>query len=198
MIALELLERYGAKEVRIARGETLFQVGDMARFYFQIVTGEIKMNNYNDEGREFVQGIFSAGRSFGEPPLFADFEYPANAVAIVDCVLMCLPRKEFKSLLLENPEVHLELTSILATRLHYKATMAANASIEEAHLRILTLLDYLKDSVYKVPGKHTWEVNLTRQQIADLCGLRVETVIRILKQLSAQGAVAIVNREVWR
>jgi hypothetical protein len=42
------------------------------------------MNNYNLDGKEFIQGIFREGQSFGEPPLFADVKYPANAEAILD------------------------------------------------------------------------------------------------------------------
>jgi hypothetical protein len=30
------------------------------------------MNNFNDEGREFIQDFFYANHSFGEPPIFLD------------------------------------------------------------------------------------------------------------------------------
>lgn len=36
------------------------------------------MININPEGKEFVQGTFGAGQSFGEPPLFHTL-YPASA-----------------------------------------------------------------------------------------------------------------------
>ena len=55
-------------------------------------------------------------------------------------------------------------------------------SMYDAGHRIITLIDFLK----KRDG-HTdklYEVTLTRQQIADLTGLRVETVIRAIRVLS--------------
>ena len=198
MIDHEILLEAGAQEVELDKQETLFQIGDSARYYFQIVSGEIKMNNFNGEGQEFVQAIFSKGESFGEPPLFGDFPYPANAVAISNAKLLRLPKEKFLQLLTQHPKISLQFNAVLAKRLHYKATIAANNSIEDARLRILTVLDFLKDNVYKVEGKHTYLVEFTRQQIANLTGLRVETVIRTLKQLDAAGEVVIRDRKVWR
>jgi CRP-like cAMP-binding protein len=36
------------------------------------------MFNSNDEGKEFTQGYFCNGQSFGEPPLFIDDEISCN------------------------------------------------------------------------------------------------------------------------
>lgn len=36
-------------------------------YYFQIAEGSIKMVSVNDIGKEFIQGTFKAGDSFGEP-----------------------------------------------------------------------------------------------------------------------------------
>ena len=41
-------------------------------------------------------------------------------------------------------------------------------------------------------------VEITRQQIADLTGLRVETVIRAIKSLEKKGEVTIKDRKVYR
>jgi len=41
------------------------------------------MNNFNDEGKEFIQSIFKKGDSFAEPSLFINCIYPANAEALI-------------------------------------------------------------------------------------------------------------------
>ena len=53
------------------------------------------MCNYNDDGREFIQGIFYNDQGFGEPPLFIDQLYPANAVAVEDTEIIYLPKNNF-------------------------------------------------------------------------------------------------------
>ena len=50
-------------------------------FYYQVVEGSVRMANMNDDGKEFIQGIFKQGESFGEPVLFIDMPYPATAIA---------------------------------------------------------------------------------------------------------------------
>ena len=198
MIEDSLLVKYGAIEKRYTKDETVFFKNDAPRFYFQVISGEIKMNSFNEAGKEFIQGIFSAGRSFGEPPLFGDFDYPANAVAMEDSTVYVLRKELFHSLLLENPQVHLKFTEVLANRLYYKATMASGNLNNTAEERVLKLIDYLKFQVYKIPVDDLYEVELTRQQIADLTGLRVETVIRALKKMDKGGEISIQNRKVYR
>lgn len=198
MIDGSLLIKYGASVKRYAKDEIIFLKDDLPRFYFQVISGEVKMNSYNESGKEFIQGIFSAGRSFGEPPLFGDFNYPASAISIDETAVYVLRKELFQNLLLENPTIHLQFTEVLANRLYYKATMASGHSSNNAEERIIQLIDYLKFHVYKIPANELYQVELTRQQIGDLTGLRVETVIRVLKKMEKQNEIQIRNRKVYR
>jgi len=198
MINNDLLIQFGAKLASFDKGEVLFNQGDMPRYYFQIFSGAVKMNNFNDEGKEFVQGLFAEGDSFGEPPLFLKDNYPANAVAIVSSKVFLLPKEKFMELLMAHPQIHLNITISLAKRLYYKSIMASEISSQEPEHRVLKLIDYFKTKVNKVPANDKYKVEITRQQIADLTGLRVETVIRSIKSLEKKGELAIINRKVFR
>jgi CRP-like cAMP-binding protein len=197
MIDENLLLNYGAKRVPFSKGDQLFREGESALNFYQVASGEIKMNNYNEDGKEFIQGIFSIGQSFGEPPLLANVKYPANAEAISDAEVFQLSKEQFLELLSSNPKVHLKITETLAKRLYYKAIMVSEISSQEPEHRILRIIDYLKH-VDKVDGKFTYRLNLTRQQLADLTGLRVETVIRATKSLEKKGELQIKKRKVYR
>lgn len=198
MIDENLLLDYGAKKISFSKGDQLFREGERALNFYQVVSGEVKMNNYNQDGKEFIQGIFAIGQSFGEPPLLANVKYPANAEAISDAVVLQLSKENFLDLLTCNPEVHLKITQTLAKRLFYKAIMVSEISSQEPEHRILRILDYLKKYVHKTEGKFSYKVDLTRQQLADLTGLRVETVIRATKSLEKKGEVQIKKRKLYR
>lgn len=198
MISENLLLDFGAKIVPYPKGTQLFREGDTALNFYQVSSGEVKMNNYNLDGKEFIQGIFASGQSFGEPPLFADVKYPANAEAISDSEVIQLHKSQFFALLAAHPDIHLKMTETLAKRLFYKAIMVSEISSQEPEHRILRILDYLKKHVHKVEGKFAFKVDLTRQQIADLTGLRVETVIRATKSLEKKGELKIKSRKVYR
>ena len=156
------------------------------------------MNNYNPDGREFIQSIFYEGQSFGEPPLFADIVYPAGAEAIIDSEVYKLSKNDFYQLLKEHPEIHFKMSEVLSLRLYYKAIIASTMSSEEPEKRILKLFDYMKVDVHHLNEDERFEVDLKRQQIADLTGLRVETVIRACKSLEEKSEIQIVKQKIIR
>lgn len=198
MLNEQILSEFGAEMLFYSKGEQIFKENQFALFYYQIAEGEVKMNNFNDDGKEFIQGIFLSGQSFGEPPLFADVKYPANAEALTYVEILRIDKQSFIKLLEHYPDQHLRVTTALASRLYYKAIMASELSSQEPEHRILRILDYLKTHVHKLEYPYTFEVDLTRQQIADLTGLRVETVIRATKSLEKKWELKIKKRKIYR
>ncbi len=197
MISEKLLEEFGGQKRALSKNEILFNEGNRALYYWQVAEGSIRMFNFSEDGQEFTQGIFGPGESFGEPPLFCDFDYPSSAIAVEESTVYRLTRESLFRLLKENFDVHLEITTTLSKRLQYKAMILREMSSHPPEHRILTLIDYLKEGALPEPGKK-YEVPLTRQQIADMTGLRVETVIRSIKAMEEKGWVDIVDRKVYR
>lgn len=198
MIAIDLLEKYGALKKSFDKNEIIFEEGNLPTHYYQIISGEIKMSNYNDDGREFIQGIFYKKQSFGEPPLFLNQDYPANAVAVEASEVLLLHKNNFMKLLEENPTVSIKIIENLAQRLYYKSVMAAEMSTQEPEHRILKLIDHGIAYFNFKKEENGYLINFTRQQIGDLTGLRVETVIRTIKALEKKGVLKIINRKVYR
>lgn len=198
MIPEKLLESYKARQKKYLKGELIFQEGSLPANYYQILEGEVKMCNFNNEGREFIQGIFYEKQSFGEPPLFLNRAYPANAIAVSDCVIAVLSKNNYLDLVRDNPEIALAIIEHLAHRLHYKSVMAAEISSQEPEHRLLKLIDYSITFFKTDKEADGFRINLTRQQMADLTGLRVETVIRAIKALEKKGVIKIINRKVYR
>ena len=198
MIVIDLLEKYGALRKSFAKNEIIFKENNLPAYYYQIVSGEVKMSNYNDDGREFIQGIFYKEQPFGEPPLFLNQKYPANAIAVEDSEILLLDRNSFMKLLGENPDISLKIIENLAQRLYYKSVMAAEMSTQEPEHRILKLIDHGIVYFNFKKDANGYLINFTRQQIGDLTGLRVETVIRTIKTLEKKGVLKIINRKVYR
>ena len=198
MIAAELLEKHGALKKSFSKNEIIFEEGNLPMYYYQIISGEVKMSNYNDDGREFIQGIFYKQQSFGEPPLFLNQKYPANAIAVEEIDVFFLPKIDFMKLLAENPAVSLKIIENLAQRLYYKSIMAAEISTHEPEHRVLKLIDHGIAYFNFKKNEDGYLINFTRQQIGDLTGLRVETVIRAIKTLEKKGELKIINRKVYR
>jgi CRP/FNR family cyclic AMP-dependent transcriptional regulator len=199
----ETIKSYGGKDLRLEDGDTIFSEGDVASHYFQIVEGSVKMVTVSPEGKEFIQGIFKSGDSFGEPPLFCDFPYPSSACAIGPCTVIKLAKEKFLKLLQENFQAHLLLNQVLCQRLRYKSMVLSEISSYDPEHRIMTILKHLKTE-YSPPAPKTlparssdkYIVPFTRQQLADMSGLRVETVIRTVKKMDREGKLKLAGRKI--
>lgn len=196
IIDVDILLTWGATFHNLAKGHVLFREGDFANFYYQVVEGKIKMSNTNEEGKEFIQGIFEAGSSFGEPPLFDGAAYPASAIADEESTIIRLRKENFLQLLKDNFEIHFSFTQTLAKRLRFKSLISKEISSYGPLHRVSTLLKEYKKS-HGIQSAELFKIDLTRQQIADMTGLRVETVIRSIRQMQENGELKIEKGKVY-
>lgn len=190
MIKPSLLIHYGADIKTYDTNETIFEEGAHCNYYFQIIDGSVKWCNIHEDGKEFIQSLVLAGESFGDIPLFDDGPYISSAIANEKTEVFRLPKQQFLLLLEEHPDVLLEMTRMIAARLRFKFLLVKEISHKNPTQIIISLLDYLTYSKRSICPDCNM-VKLTRQQIADMTGLRVETVIRVIKQLEKDGIVSI-------
>ena len=196
MIDIDTLLTWGATYKKVDAEETIFQEGSECHFYYQLVSGSVRWVNINEEGKEFIQTIIEPGECFGELPLFDDEPYAASAIANKESVVIRLDKSTFKQLLKEQPELHFQFSKLITQRLRYKFILVQELSSANPEHTITTLLNYFKKSERHICPNCN-QVNLTRQQIANMTGLRVETVIRTIKQLEEKGTLKIEKGKVF-
>jgi len=176
---------------RHKKGEVIYEPGHQPRYVYFIMTGEVRMVTVNEEGKEFIQGIFKAKQYFGEPALLLDRPYLAYTIVSKDCELVMVDKAGFLKFLEEDRDFSMNLIHTLSNRLFYKSMMLEELANEQADHRLRTLITYLcrdleKDAVLK----------MTRQALADMSGLRVETVIRTIKKLAEAGEIKLIRGKI--
>jgi len=196
MIDEELLYRFGAEVKSYEKDHFIFREARSPFYYYQVKKGSIKLNNYKEDGKEFIQNILSDGQSFGESLLFIDVLYPMNAVALEDSEVLQLPKSRLFDLLEQHPYISLKITKSLSERLYYKYIMLQNLSCSDPTTRLMSLLNYLK-SFHHTKEQFSFRIPFTRQQVANLTGLCVETVIRNMKKLAKKDVIIIKNRKIY-
>ena len=190
-IDIDFLKSKGGMCKVYQKNEIIFYEGEMARCYYQIREGAVKMFNDNNDGKQFLQGMFSTGNSFGEPPLFINEPYPSTAIALSKSIIIRMHKEDFVDLIKRYPELETRLLKIFASRLYNKAVTAKEIVNHTPESRILSFLDsYKKKSMYE--NKEV--IPFTRQVIADFTGLRVETVIRTLTRMKELNKIEKIGR----
>ena len=196
MIDIDTLLAWGAAYKKCAANEIIFQEGAQAQFYYQLVSGSVRWVNINDDGKEFLQVMIEPGECFGELPLFDGEPFAATAIADTDSIIIRLHQSTLHQLLKENPEIHLAFSKLLSQRLRFKFLILREMANHNPEHSISTLLSYFKQTQKNICTKCN-QVKLTRQQIANMTGLRVETVIRTIKTLQSKGQLHITKGKVY-
>ncbi len=196
MIAEDLLLSWGATYKKVLKGEVIFHEGCNGKYYHQLVQGKVKWMNVDDSGREFIQDIIDEGQSFGEFPLLDGGPYVATSVADEDSLLFRLPKEIFLQLLRENPVIHFSFTRLMTERLRHKFIILKELASQDPERKVNTILQWYKKA-HAEKGDDKLKIRLTRQEIADMTGLRVETVIRTIRSLHDRGSLSIEKGKVY-
>ena len=188
-IELTSLNRLG-RHRHLDRGETLVWAGEEAVLCANLLSGVLKLSTAMADGREQIVGLLYPAEFVGRP--FAE-EAEHSVTALTDAELCVFPRKSFEGAL----DSHARMERLLLRR-----TFAA---LEEARARMLMLgrktaeekvASFLLDMAAHLgsrggPGAITFDLPVTRTQMADVLGLTIETVSRQMTKLKRDGLIGL-------
>ena len=179
----ELIDKgYSLKEY--PKYKIIYEPGMLPKYVYFIKTGEVRMVTVSKDGKEFIQGIFKSGQYFGEPALIVDRIYLPFTIASKDSAIVPVNKEDFFKLIEKTPGFSIDLIKTLSNRLFYKSMMLEELANEKAEHRLLTIINHLISDIEIGDS-----LKVTRQELADMTGLRVETVIREIKLLRDKGLV---------
>ncbi|MBL0295349.1 MAG: Crp/Fnr family transcriptional regulator [Saprospiraceae bacterium] len=189
-----LLNAYGATVKNYKKGELIFVEGNIPRFYYQIAKGKVKVFCINADCKELTLGIFNPGESFGEPPLFLNYPYPSCAMATENCEIIRISKEKFLELLDKNSLMAHHFIRLFAARLYEKTI---NSQILHSRTPEEKIIMLFKKQKKDENSEIKQIIPFTRQQIANMTGLRVETVIRAINKLSKLNKLEIIDHKVY-
>jgi CRP-like cAMP-binding protein len=183
-----------AVEKRFRKGEVIFSEGDEGDGFYLVIDGRVKVFKLSADGKEHILHVFAAGQPFGEVPVFAGEQFPANAAAIADTRAMFFPRAAFLTLIGKNPLLAMKMLSDLSHKLRQFSTQIENLSLKEIPSRLASYLLYLASEQSQTDQV---ELNISKGQLASLIGTIPETLSRIFAKLSTQGLIKVEGRKIF-
>ncbi|HMR18839.1 MAG TPA: Crp/Fnr family transcriptional regulator [Sphingobacterium sp.] len=196
MIPVELLLERGATYRQVNPGDFIFNEGAPASFYYELTMGRVRWCNIMDDGREILHKVVYPGDSFGTLALFDDGLHEASAIADSSCTLLRLGTSKFHELLDEHPEIQMKFTKSLVADLRFKFMLTNLLSRHNPEEVIKHIIRHFNEEGNLV-CQDCSKLMMTRQQLANMTGLRVETVIRTIKQMEKDEKLSIVRGKVF-
>ena len=167
------------------RRETLFREGEEGHAMFVLNRGRVQLVKRGAGDRDVVIRTLRAGDTFAELVLFESRRYPVTAVALTECTVFLLPRRELRALLARE-DFRDDFIAMLMRRQRFLAERIVELTTTEVEDR---LRRFLREQYGEAPRV---EVEMSKKDVAAAIGATPETLSRLLKRLEAEG------RLIWK
>ncbi len=194
-LGAEIIDRLLANAVvkKVKRGTLIFSKGDPGSCLFGVCSGAVKISVPSAAGRDAIFNILRRGEILGEIALLDGRERTADAVALTDCELLVIERRNFVPLILAHPEVALKITEVLCARLRRTSEQVQDVMFLDLPSRLAkTLLRLTEVSLATAPGMPARRtIKITQRELGQMIGMSRESTNKQLRTWQARNLVRL-------
>jgi CRP-like cAMP-binding protein len=192
----ELLQMHQSEQ-SYNKGEIIFRQGSFPSGIFYIKKGKVKKYKLVEDGGEHIIYIANEGELIGYHALLSGERFPDSAAALEKSIVVFFPKEDFLEVLGSSNVLSGRLLKLLShefTVLVNGLTLFAHRSVRERlALQLIVLREKYK--INSLPGMDV-EINLSREDLANLVGSRRENIIRILSEFKELGVLETKGRKI--
>ena len=180
------------RELRVERGEILFQKGDQPHGFYILLEGRITLAFPSEQGTERILEVIKPGESFGEALMFLGQPYPIFSQAGVDSRVLDIPEEAITSLLDKDCRLAKRMLAGISIRLHELISNLEACSMRSSAQRVACMLQHAAPSV----DTQEYDVQLpaAKHIVASQLNLTPETFSRVLHVLTESGLIEVSGR----
>lgn len=180
------------------RGLNVFLEGGEGEEFYLIQSGVVKIYKESDT-REIILAVFGEGEFFGEMAVLENQKTrSASAMVMEQSNLYVLKRKDFISVMNQNPQIAIKIMHTALERLRAANELIKDLTFRDAKTRIANgLYRLMEKRGMKLGSGALIDIKLTHQQIADISGTVRETVTKVMLDLQGQGIIQIDKKKIF-
>jgi CRP/FNR family transcriptional regulator, cyclic AMP receptor protein len=164
---------------KVKKGAVIFRKGDIGSKLYAVRAGAVRISAPSEEGKDAIFNLVVPGELFGEIAFLDGGQRTADAVAIDNCELMIIERRDFIPLIQDNPEVAIRLITILCGRLRKTSEQVEDIVFLGLPNRLAKVLLHLyRPSSTAAPNK---KIQVTQREISQMIGVSRESANKQLQ-----------------
>lgn len=175
--------------------EHVFREADVPIFLYFLNKGKVKAYKMNEDGKEYITGLYNAGDFFGYTALLEHSNYTDSAQVIDDAEVLLIPKEDFYHLMGSNPEVISSFIKLLADNILQKEEQLIELAYSSVRKRVANALVQVYEK-YNAEHREDFTISLGREDIASIVGTATETVIRALSEFKDDGYISSKGRDI--
>jgi CRP/FNR family transcriptional regulator len=184
-------------EIRVLkRGDKVWFEGQVGDQFIFVIRGRVKFARTTRGGREAIMDLAGPGDLSCTSTVCGYAPYCCAAVAMEDGTeVMSIPRRNMFELFERIPAIGAAILGEVTKQTMHACDRVEQLSSGQVEQRLATVLVKLAQRVGVERADGIWiPVPLSRQDLADMCGTTVETVIRTLSKLRESKLVRTTTR----
>ena len=170
----------------IPRHTVVLNAGDSTDNIYFVLSGSLKVQVSDEDGREVILSKLGPGELFGEMGVLDENPRSATVLAVEPSQVVVMGKADFKQCLVDNPDVALFIMRNLTKRLRMADRNIESLALLDVYGRVARLL---LESAETIDGRKVVTHKLTKQDIGKMIGASREMVSRVMRDLTAQGLI---------
>jgi CRP/FNR family transcriptional regulator, nitrogen oxide reductase regulator len=170
------------------RGEMLFIEGDVVQQIVMLTSGIVKITQLGRQGTEVILHFGIPGDVLGAVGLFSTGRHGTTAQSFRSCQALVWEAPVFRALVEKSPVLHQNMVSLMGEYLEELEERFREVSTEKVAQRVASQLVRLAGRV-GTTKEGSVEVELSREELAQMTGTTLFTVSRLLSAWESRGFV---------
>lgn len=170
------------------KGQVIFSESNRPSGIFCVHSGKVKIYKINSEGKEQIVRLAKDGDLIGYRSFLANEAYHAFAETLEESVICTIPGPTVLQLLSQNINLSLKMMEHMAKDILAADQKSVDLLAKTARERLCEAIVILYKS-FGVDEDGFIDIRLTRENIGNLTGMAIETVVRTLKEISDEGLI---------
>jgi CRP/FNR family transcriptional regulator len=176
---------------RVKRGEPLYRAGDRFDALYPIRLGFFKMRVTADDGREQITGFPMPGDILGFDAI-STMAFQCDAIALEDAEVCVVPFEKLESLSREFNALQHQVHRVLSREIVRDQGVMMLLGTMRAEQRLATfLLNLSRRFAQRGFSSREFILRMTREEIGNYLGLKLETVSRTFSKLQEEGVLTV-------
>ncbi|MDE1207208.1 Crp/Fnr family transcriptional regulator [Tenacibaculum larymnensis] len=193
----ELIRITGCKtSKKIKKGEVLFDEGEYINGVFCVKDGVCKVSKMSDNGRDQIIHLIRKGDILGERSLINNEASNLKAIAVNDMEVCFIPKDEILRDLENNSNFSMDVLKKMANSLKKADDVIVDMAQKTVKQRLAATL-LLLDSKFDKNENGSININLSREDIANIIGTATESAIRLLSEFKKKKLIDLKGKEIF-
>jgi CRP/FNR family transcriptional regulator, polysaccharide utilization system transcription regulator len=173
----------------VKKKHTLYSEGSYPNSIYFISKGKVKTFKTNDQGNEYITGLYKEGDFLGYVNIMESSEYNESAESLEESEICIIPKDDFFSLIHNNRDVANKFIKMLSNNIVEREEKLLQLAYNSVRKRVAEALVTLEKRYKKDDKQFTMPIG--REDLANMVGSSKETVIRTLSDFKDEKLIDI-------